>query len=251
MKTINYNTTNQSWHDIANKDNIWVKWRFETLKNLIKNNKIDLKKENICLDVGCGSNDFALHFENISNFSIDQTDVDPKNLKNKKKGKGSLFVYDINNKDIKLKDKYDIIFLLDVLEHIDNDKEFLESCYFHLKDGGFLIVNVPSIPELFSKYDIAVGHRRRYSMKKLKILILESNFKIISMKYWGFFLIPLLFLRKIMLNFSKKKDEEIIKKGMDTQPKIVLLIINFLKFLEMNIIKISILGSSIITIIKK
>ena len=88
-------------------------------------------------------------------------------------------------------------------------------------------------------------------MKKLKILILESNFKIISMKYWGFFLIPLLFLRKIMLNFSKKKDEEIIKKGMDTQPKIVLLIINFLKFLEMNIIKISILGSSIITIIKK
>jgi len=251
MNKKKYNTTSQSWHNIANKDNVWVKWRFEVLKNLIKKNNISLEKNYNCLDVGCGSNDFALNFENISSFSIDQTDVDAKNLENKKKGRGSFFRYDINDKDVRLKNKYDIVFLLDVLEHINNDKEFLESCYFHIKEGGFLIINVPSIPELFSKYDNAVGHHRRYSKEKLKILIAESKFKIISIKYWGFFLIPLLFLRKIMVNFSKKNDEKIIKKGMDTQPKIVLSTINFLKFLEMNIIKINILGSSLITIIKK
>jgi len=246
-----YNTTNQSWHEIANKNNIWVKWRFEVLKNLIKKNNISLKKNYRCLDLGCGSNDFALNFESISNFLIDQTDVDAKNLENKKKGRGSFFRYDINDKDVKLKNKYDIIFLLDVLEHIKNDKEFLDSCYFHIKEGGFLIINVPSIPELFSKYDNAVGHYRRYSKKKIEILIAESKFKIVSIKYWGFFLIPLLFLRKIMVNFSKKNDVEIIKKGMDTQPKIVLFIIKTLKFLEMNFIKINILGSSLLTIIKK
>ena len=39
-------------------------------------------------------------------------------------------------------------------EHIENDDEFLKSCYFYLKKDGFLIINVPGIPELFSKYSL-------------------------------------------------------------------------------------------------
>ncbi len=140
---------------------------------------------------------------------------------------------------------------MDVLEHIKNDSEFLESCYFHLKKDGCLVINVPSIPLLFSKYDDAVGHIRRYRKKELKNLLEKNKFTISILKYWGFLLIPLLFLRKLLINFSKKNDHEIIKKGMDTQPKMVLFIINMLKYIELNFIKINVLGSSLISIVKK
>ena len=38
---------------------------------------------------------------------------------------------------------------------------------------------------------------------------------------------------------------------MDTQPKMVLFIINMLKYIELNFIKINVLGSSLISIVKK
>ena len=108
-------------------------------------------------------------------------------------------------------EKFDTIIYLDVLEHIENDDVFLQSCYFHMKQGSFLIINVPSIPELFSKYDNAVGHIRRYKKRDLKNLLIKNEFKIYLLYYWGFLLIPLLFFRKIMMNLLKQNNEEIIK----------------------------------------
>ena len=251
MNDIKYNTTEKTWHDIANRKNVWVKWRFEVLKISMEKIGIDFKNNYKCLDVGCGNNDFALSLEEISNFQIDQIDVDSKILLNKKRGRGSIFEHDINKKDQNLKEKYDIIFLLDVIEHIENDDEFLKSCYFYLKKDGFLIINVPGIPELFSKYDDVVGHLRRYKKNQLEKLLLKNEFSVSLIKYWGFLLVPILLLRKIMINLSNKNKVEIIKKGMDTQPKLILLVINILKYIELKFIKINLLGSSIISIAKK
>ena len=251
MNEIKYNTTDETWHNVANEDNVWIKWRFEILKKSMQKIGIDLKKDYKCLDVGCGSNNFALNFEDISNFKIDQIDVDLNSFKNKKKGKGIFFEYDINTRNQNLENKYDIIFLLDVLEHIENDDQFLRSCYFHLKKDGFLVINVPSIPELFSKYDDAVGHLRRYKISELERLLLKNEFKISLIRYWGFLLVPILLLRKIMINLSKKNKVEIIKKGMDTQPKFILFVINVLKYIELKLLKISFLGSSLVSIVKK
>ena len=120
-----------------------------------------------------------------------------------------------------------------------------------MKKGSFLIINVPSIPELFSKYDNAVGHIRRYKKRDLKNLLIKNEFKISLLHYWGFLLIPLLFLRKIMMNLLKQNNEEIIKKGMDTQTKTIIFVINLLKNIELKFLKISIIGSSLVSIVKK
>jgi hypothetical protein len=54
-----------------------------------------------------------------------------------------------------------------------------------------------------------------------------------------------------MINLSKQNDEETIKKGMDTQPKIIMSIISMLKYIELKFLNISILGSSLVSIVKK
>jgi SAM-dependent methyltransferase len=63
--------------------------------------------------------------------------------------------------------KFDTILYIDVIEHIENDAEELSRAARHLEPGGHLIVLVPAHNFLFSPFDAAIGHYRRYNRKRL------------------------------------------------------------------------------------
>jgi len=63
---------------------------------------------------------------------------------------------------------FDTILYIDVLEHIDHDREELESAAMLLRDGGRLIVLAPAHPCLFTPFDAAIGHFRRYNRTMLR-----------------------------------------------------------------------------------
>jgi protein-L-isoaspartate O-methyltransferase len=64
-------------------------------------------------------------------------------------------------------DLYDCILYIDVLEHIENDWMEVQASAKHLKPGGRLIVLSPAHHWLFTPFDQAIGHYRRYSKKTL------------------------------------------------------------------------------------
>ena len=63
--------------------------------------------------------------------------------------------------------KFDTILYIDVIEHIEDDKAELRQAAEKLNKGGHLIVLVPAHQSLFSKFDTAIGHFRRYDKKML------------------------------------------------------------------------------------
>ena len=63
--------------------------------------------------------------------------------------------------------KFDTIMYVDVIEHIKYDSEELNKAKLHLKEGGYLIILVPAYNFLFSPFDKAVGHYRRYNRRML------------------------------------------------------------------------------------
>lgn len=63
---------------------------------------------------------------------------------------------------------FDAILYIDVLEHIEHDREELARAATHLKPGGALIVLSPAHQWLFSPFDAAIGHYRRYSRASLR-----------------------------------------------------------------------------------
>jgi SAM-dependent methyltransferase len=69
--------------------------------------------------------------------------------------------------DLACDEKYDAILYIDVLEHIEDDSKELETAAKHLGPGGYLIVMAPAHDFLFSPFDHAIGHYRRYSRKSL------------------------------------------------------------------------------------
>jgi SAM-dependent methyltransferase len=63
--------------------------------------------------------------------------------------------------------RFDTILYIDVLEHILHDKKELETAAGYLKSGGVLVVLSPAFPFLFSPFDKAIGHYRRYTRHSL------------------------------------------------------------------------------------
>jgi SAM-dependent methyltransferase len=64
--------------------------------------------------------------------------------------------------------QFDTVLYIDVLEHIQNDREELNQAASHLRPGGRLIVLSPAHQFLFSPFDAAIGHFRRYNRAMLR-----------------------------------------------------------------------------------
>lgn len=64
-------------------------------------------------------------------------------------------------------DLYDTILYVDVLEHIEHHREEAALAFRHLRPGGHLVVLSPAHPFLFTPFDRAIGHFRRYTRRSL------------------------------------------------------------------------------------
>lgn len=71
---------------------------------------------------------------------------------------------------LKASPQFDTIVYIDVLEHIENDREELDAAAILLRAGGRLIVLSPAHQYLFSPFDAAIGHCRRYDRRMLRSL---------------------------------------------------------------------------------
>lgn len=67
--------------------------------------------------------------------------------------------------------RFDCILYIDVLEHIENDRQELIEAKKRLKPGGRLIILAPAHQKLMSPFDKAIGHFRRYSRRSLQDII--------------------------------------------------------------------------------
>ncbi len=79
--------------------------------------------------------------------------------------------------------KKESITCLDVLEHIENDSLFVSELFDKLSSDNYLILTVPAMPMLFSKWDVNLGHFRRYSKSTLRAVFSHTPFKIIECNY--------------------------------------------------------------------
>jgi hypothetical protein len=64
--------------------------------------------------------------------------------------------------------RFDTILYIDVLEHIEDDRAELRHAAAHLNDGGHVIVLSPAHSFLFTPFDSAIGHFRRYTRESLR-----------------------------------------------------------------------------------
>jgi SAM-dependent methyltransferase len=89
-------------------------------------------------------------------------------------------------------DFFDLIVLLDVLEHVGEDGLSLVELYKKQKPGGYLLITVPAFPALWSAHDDAHHHKRRYTLKTLGPIVRGAHYNIIFHSYINTILFPII-----------------------------------------------------------
>ncbi|MGI2902397.1 class I SAM-dependent methyltransferase [Tolypothrix sp. VBCCA 56010] len=106
--------------------------------------------------------------------------------------------------------EYDIILILDVLEHLDDDLAALLALHRKLKTGGALLVTVPAYQFLWSQHDEINHHKRRYVLKNLQQIVRKAGYTVHYSSYFNFFLFPIVagvrYLRKLLKLESNSLD---------------------------------------------
>jgi 2-polyprenyl-3-methyl-5-hydroxy-6-metoxy-1,4-benzoquinol methylase len=92
--------------------------------------------------------------------------------------------------DVHVTGPFDLIALLDVLEHIDDDVASLRTIHDLLRPGGMLVLTVPACQWLWSPHDSVLHHYRRYSRKRLSQLLSATGMHVQRISYYTGFLFP-------------------------------------------------------------
>ena len=89
-------------------------------------------------------------------------------------------------------DSYDLVALLDVLEHVPDDKGSLASIMTRLKPGGALLISVPANPWMWSAHDVAHHHYRRYRKSEIATLARDAGYEVELLSPFNTMLFPLI-----------------------------------------------------------
>lgn len=233
------------WFNINDLDNFWIRWRFEYIKRHFNPGVIDGVK---ALEIGCGNGINMQLFETDLGLVVDGCDLNETAVKQIKNVTGQKYIYNIYDLNHDMLEYYDLILLLDVIEHIKEDRDFVKKALKHLKVNGRIIVNVPAFNMLYSKYDSVLGHIKRYRKKELKLLLTSLGLEIEHISYWGFFLFPVLIIRKFALYFKRKN---IVEYGFQPPHPIINTTFKIIMKIENKLFSKPILGSSILVIARK
>lgn len=77
--------------------------------------------------------------------------------------------------------RYDALLLLDVVEHVERDSEFVAHLVEgRLNHGGHVLLTVPAWPTLYSAHDTALQHYRRYVPARARALLIDSGLTIVD-----------------------------------------------------------------------
>ncbi len=103
--------------------------------------------------------------------------------------------------------------LFDVLEHIEEDRDFIMQIWHTLKTHGYIYLTVPAFNFMWSYSDNHAEHYRRYNLKMMRTLI-QENFTLL---YYTFFFsllfLPTIMFRVIPYRMLPKRNRNIIQSA--------------------------------------
>jgi len=188
------------------QDHWWFLARRRILKRLIERVVRPPRKAKI-LEIGCGTGHNLAMLKSFGSLEASELDRCARAVANKRLP-GRV-------KNAKLPDLtkfkrngYDLIALLDVLEHVPDDLASLRSIHMRLKPGGALLLTVPANPWMWSAHDAAHHHFRRYTRKQLEELFLRSGLEVQLLSYFNMLLFPLVAAARVAGKITRKQSAD-------------------------------------------
>jgi hypothetical protein len=197
------------------KNHPWEYARCKLVADLIKK-YIKTGDNDIILDIGSGDafflTQFSEKYSNLKLVAVDTAYDDELILFLSEKYKGHAIEFFQTVDDVKITNgRVSLVFLLDVIEHIEDDVNFLKNLLkSNIPPDTFFLITVPAYQYLYCKHDRWLGHYRRYSQKLLKEHVEKAGLHYVS---GGYFFTSLLLPRLMQKMIEKLQNDN---NGKDT-----------------------------------
>jgi SAM-dependent methyltransferase len=159
------------------------------------------------LEVGCGTGHNLAMLNKFGTVEASELDPSARALSSRRLGRD---VKEAKLPDLSMfeRNAYDLVALLDVLEHVPDDLASLKAIGKRLKPGGALLLTVPANPWMWSAHDTAHHHFRRYTKKQLASLFAQAGFEIQLLSYFNSLLYPLVAAARIAGKITRKESAD-------------------------------------------
>ncbi len=132
------------------------------------------------LDVGCGA---GLFFDALERFGrVEGIESDPIALERAGRWRGRIHLGELND-TFRPMESYDVILMLDVLEHLDYPEQLLRYAKALLKPGGRVVITVPAFNWLWTNHDDLNHHVCRYTRAQMRNTVHAAGFTVIDSAY--------------------------------------------------------------------
>jgi len=164
-----------SYVNQTTKDSMDNQIRRETIEFLKKN--IPLEKGDV-LDIGCSNGFFLSGLDNGCRnlFGID-CGVNSENIENR-----NITIFNMPIESFHISRKFDLITLLNTLEHISNPHLVIKKIYSILEDEGYFLIDIPNslTPTIKISEFFSFEHVSNFTLATLKFLLLSEGFEIVA-----------------------------------------------------------------------
>lgn len=138
------------------------------------------------LDVGCGTGEYTGHFAALPTVArVTAIDISPVAIAlAQQRVPLPNVTFAVENVQT-VHGMYDSLVCANVIEHIEDDRQFVLSLKKVVRLGGTLALLVPAHPRLYSRYDREAGHYRRYTKRGLQSLLTAAGLRIDSLFHFN------------------------------------------------------------------
>lgn len=182
----------------------WFSARRAIAEKIIK--QLDLPPDAKILDAGCGTGGNLAMLSRYGQVHAMELDDQARQIANAK-GIAQVLSGRLPDKVPYQQEQFDLIALLDVLEHVEDDRNTLKVLGSLLKPGGYLLISVPAFPFLWSKHDEVHHHKHRYFLDELKSKLENAGLEVAYSSYFNTILFPLIFGARQLRKFRTNKRE--------------------------------------------
>jgi ubiquinone/menaquinone biosynthesis C-methylase UbiE len=172
-------------------------WFLNESKELFKGFKIN--PEDSVLDIGCGDGSFSKFCAKMG-AEVIFADINSKNIEQTKRilegsNSRSLIPIITDGNPIPLEnERVNRVIVMEVLEHVDDPKKFMDELVRVAKKESLFLVSVPDVRSENVLIDVAPkfyfespNHIRIFSLEEFKNLLINSGLEIISIHTYGFY----------------------------------------------------------------
>jgi SAM-dependent methyltransferase len=184
----------------------WYRGRREILARLIER-AVKLPAEPRILEVGCGTGHNLPMLQRFGR--VDATEIDgfARVIASKRLGHA---VRDARLPELEgvPEGAYDLVAILDVLEHVEDDKASLVSMAEKLRPGGRILLTVPAHPWMWSAHDEVNHHKRRYTKRSFRAAVADAGLKLELLTYFNSLLFPVAAAARLAGRAAGNKDSD-------------------------------------------